>query len=125
MSNIKAALRTAAPALELETVTVTDIAQETGAIDVRLVAHAGTGNSYVHFVNDQEEYLSVKVGKKCDVSGPAEKQIADLINNYLIYTGTGDNGTWFTFGPKASAQPTKTVSLASILGKQKLEGAKP
>lgn len=120
MVNIKGALRTAQAAQTLTTVSITDVATEVQAVDVRMAHHNATGNDYVHFVAADGQYLSIKVSPKCELSGTVEQKLKSLINNFLIYTGEGDNGTWFTFGPAPSQQETVTVSMASLLGKQKV-----
>lgn len=117
MANLQAAVRTAQAAEALETIDVVDAIKFLKAINFRLVKN-NEGTEYLHIVNKDDEYISMKVGNKVSLmkDEPAER-IKELVNDYIIYTGEGDNGPWFTFGPEPQGRETVTVSIASVLGK--------
>ena len=116
MANIKNALRVAAPAAQIETVSLADIAAEINPVDVRLSHHNESGNDYLHFVTAEGSYLSVKIGNKVDTENKTGAElIKSVLKNNVIYTGTSENGQWFTFGPIPELRPTVSVSFASLM----------
>jgi hypothetical protein len=119
MSNISKGLKTATPSEEIETVSILDIQKEIEFEDVRLVHHQATGNQYLHLVCPDDQYLSIKVGSKAEVSGTTDEEVMySLIANNIIYTGENERGVWFTFGRKATMTPTKTVSFKTLMKKK-------
>ncbi len=86
-----------------EIIEIATLAIEMNAVDVRLVFHKESGNEYVHLIDPNDKYLSIKVGDKVRFqSTELKEKLSELINNYVIYTGENINGRWFTFNPRAS-----------------------
>ncbi len=118
---IKGSLRTATPPADLETVTMADVAKAINPVNVRLVNHNASGNTYLHLIDKNDEYLSIKVSKKCNLEGEDDaSKMAELVKGFTIYTGdTNINGEpterWFTFAPEASDRPTVVVSFADLM----------
>lgn len=117
MANLKDAVRTAQSAETLETVDIVDVIKFVKGVDFQLVK-SNDGVEYLHVVNKNSEYISLKVGNKVSLTEDEPKErVTELINDYIIYCGESDNGPWFTFGPEPRGRETVTVSIASVLGK--------
>lgn len=116
MSFLKQALRKAGQSVEIETVSLKEIVQEINPTDVRVVGFQGT--RYLHLVDANDDYLSIKVGSKAEMDETNdESMILSLLRDNVVYTGETENGRWFTFGRKADLEPTKTISFASLMKK--------
>ena|GEM_PF-2548407 len=84
----------------IEIITLIKIVEECEIVDVRLVYHQSTNNNYLHLVDAEQKYLSIKIGDKVKLQSiEYEDKLKELINNYAIYTGENINGKWFTFNP--------------------------
>lgn len=116
MNKFATAMRTVAPAAMIETISMRDLAMEVNPVSVRLVHDAKNGVDRLHLVAANDEYLSIKLGPKVALEAEdTTERIAELVSNYVVYTGTTDNGLWFTFGPEPTLTETKSVSFADLM----------
>ena len=121
----KSALRTASAAAQLETVSFAELVKAIGCKKLRVPPiHAATGNQYVHLVTADDQYVSIKVGKKCELtSSEPNAMLKELVVDFIIYTGETANGLWFTFGPEATAGESHEISLADFSKLAKLKAS--
>ena len=119
--NLKQGLRKRSELANIETTTIADMMKVVEADEFELVENA-EGVKFLHLLNtENEEYFSIKVGKKVKSTAKGEKLVSDLIQNYTVYCGESDpdkysGNMWFTFGPEPSGnEPIVKVSAAKIM----------
>ena len=119
--DFKSGLRSAAAAAEIASSSVSAMIAQLGATDIRMVQR-NDGSDYVHLISPEknargeEQYLTIKIGKKVVLSSTTVRnKLIEIINNYVVYYGKGENGLWFTFGPKPTMRETETFNIADLL----------
>jgi len=98
---------------------IEDMIEEVKADSLKLVLNA-EGTRYVHILNSETgEYFSVKVGKSVTSKKKGAELIADLVENHVVYCGTTENGTWFTFGNVGTTGEAEAeISLKDLMKKK-------
>lgn len=121
----KSALRKAGSVEQLATVSFAELSKAIGTVKLRISSvHKATGHRYLHLVDKDDNYLSVKIGPKVDTQEEGLNLVKELVTNYIVYTGENANGMWFTFGPEpGEAQETFEISIADFVKQGKIKAS--
>ena len=113
-------LKTAAPAEQIDTISMKELLKQTGATGFRPSESAKYG-SRVHLMKGAERLFAIRLGKSVKLANDVTslEGLKELISNHTIYYGKSDNGTWVAFGKKGelSAGVTYTLEqMAEVVG---------
>lgn len=108
---------------QIATTTASAMASFLKSDGARLVSD-NEGRLHFHLTNSKDRsYFSIGCGKTVSLTAKGDARIAELLNNYVIYTGTADRAgnqlekPWFSFGKV----PTNSEPVAVVTGAQLAE----
>jgi len=112
MTDFKSAIRKQGETAQITVVGVEDLITAVGADSFRMTADL-KGNEFLHVLNSLNgDYFSIGVSPKAPLFKSGEERIVEALGNYVIYTGTSDNGVWFTLSREP--RPNEPVAKASV-----------
>ena len=108
-------LKTAAPAEQIDTISMKELLKQTGATGFRPSESARFG-SRVHLMKGDERLFAIRLGKSVKLANDVTslEGLKELISNHTIYYGKSDNGTWVAFGKKGELSASVTYSLDQL-----------
>ena len=109
----------------LQSVDPTDLIAQLKAVTIRMVENK-EGDRFLHFVNNDDDYISTRLGKRVVLTTSGDNAVKELVNNYILYYGVSDAGNkWLTWGPApTNGEPLVEMSIADLLKSVKPMSAK-
>lgn len=114
---LKDFLKAAAPAEQIDTISMKELLKLTGATGFKPSESAKFG-SRVHLMKEEERLFAIRLGKSVKLANEVTslEGLKELFNNHVIYYGKSDNGTWVAFGKKGELTAGVTYSLEQLAG---------
>jgi hypothetical protein len=116
----------------LQSVSLLDLIGEFEAKQFRFTYQKSTDVQRMHIIDENGEYLAIKLGKSVELSSANErKMFVELLNDYTVYYGTvtvadkDEEGepikrsvAWFTFGRLVDLDDSEVFDISDLMPKK-------